>query len=264
MAVIREAVGVAAYAAGEYATALTELRAAARISGSTEYLPMMADCERGLGRPERALALAASADASTLDRDGKVELLIVAAGARRDLGQPEAAVLTLQVPALRSRARGEWLARLRYAYADALLEVGRTDEARSWFAQAAVVDPEGITDAAERLDEVEGITFEQGEDVDPGGAGESGQGVGHGEGVTPGEDVDRGGAGESGQGGNDVEPPVASERVAHAETGRAVEAVAFLAPPDVDPSGSEVSQGVGGVGSEVDTDAAPSPPAQQG
>ncbi len=161
VAVIREAVGVAAYAAGDYGTALTELRAAARISGSTEYLPMMADCERGLGRPERALALASSAESSTLDRDGKVELLIVAAGARRDLGQAEAAVLTLQVPALRSRARGEWLARLRYAYADALLEVGRTDEARTWFAQAAEVDPEGVTDAADRLDELEGITFEQ-------------------------------------------------------------------------------------------------------
>lgn len=160
VAVVREAVGVAAYAAGDYATALTELRAAARISGSTEYLPMMADCERGLGRPERALGLASSPDAGTLDRDGKVELLIVAAGARRDLGQPDAAVLTLQVPALQSRAGGDWLARLRYAYADALLEVGRTEESRTWFVRAAEVDPQGSTDAVDRLDEFEGIAFE--------------------------------------------------------------------------------------------------------
>ncbi len=166
VAVVREAVGVAAYAAGDYATALTELRAAARISGATDYLPMMADCERGLGRPERALDLASSPDASTLDRDGKVELLIVAAGARRDLGQPEAAVLTLQVPALRARSGGYWLPRLRYAYADALLEVGRTDEARNWFVQAAEADPEGITDAVDRLDEFEGISFEEVEDPD--------------------------------------------------------------------------------------------------
>ncbi|HEX6888868.1 MAG TPA: tetratricopeptide repeat protein [Candidatus Nanopelagicales bacterium] len=160
VAVVREAVGVAAYAAGEYGAALTELRAAARISGSSEYLPMMADCERGLGRPEKALALASAPEASTLDRDGKVELLIVAAGARRDLGQPDAAVLTLQVPALQSRAKGDWLARLRYAYADALLDVGRTEEAVTWFARAVEVDPEGITDAAERLDELAGVTFE--------------------------------------------------------------------------------------------------------
>ena len=127
---------------------------------------MIADCERGLGRPERALALASSPEASTLDRAGKVELLIVAAGARRDLGQPEAAVLTLQVPALKSRAQGEWLARLRYAYADALLEVGRVGEAREWFVRAAEVDPEGSTDAAERVSELDGITFDELEEVD--------------------------------------------------------------------------------------------------
>jgi hypothetical protein len=70
-------------------------------------------------------------------------------------------VLTLQVPALKSRAQGEWLARLRYAYADALLGVGRTAEARTWFARAADVDPEGSTDAAERLDELDGVTFDE-------------------------------------------------------------------------------------------------------
>ncbi len=166
VAIVREAVGVAAYTAGDYATALTELKAAARISGSSEYLPMIADCERGLDRPERALALASSAEASTLDRAGKVEMLIVAAGARRDLGQAEAAVLTLQVPALKARAQGEWLARLRYAYADALVEVGRRAEARTWFARAADVDPEGMTDAAERVDELDGVTFEDSEALD--------------------------------------------------------------------------------------------------
>jgi tetratricopeptide (TPR) repeat protein len=161
VAVVREAAGVAAYAAGDFAAALTELKAAARISGSSDYLPMIADCERGLGRPERALALASSAEAGGLQRDGKVEMLIVAAGARRDLGQPEAAVLTLQVPALESRGGGQWLARLRYAYADALEEVGRTDEARTWFSRAAQVDPEGLTDAAERVDALDGITFDE-------------------------------------------------------------------------------------------------------
>lgn len=164
VAVVREAVGVAAYAAGDFSAALTELRAAARISGSSDYLPMMADCERGLGRPERALALASSPEARGLDRDGKVEMLIVAAGARRDLGQPEAAVLTLQVPALNARSGGQWLARLRYAYADALVEVGRLGEARAWFARAAQVDPEGLTDAAERVDDLDGFTFEETED----------------------------------------------------------------------------------------------------
>lgn len=167
VAVVREAVGVAAYAAGEYATALNELRAAARISGSSEYLPMMADCERALGRPERVLDLASSPEATTLDRAGKAEMLIVAAGARRDLGQLDAAILTLQVPALKARTADEWLARLRYAYADALAAAGRLAEAREWFIRAAEVDPEGTTDAVERVDELDGITFD---DVDDAGA----------------------------------------------------------------------------------------------
>jgi tetratricopeptide (TPR) repeat protein len=187
VAVVREAAGVAAYAAGEFGSALTELKAAARISGSSEYLPMIADCERGLGRPERALALAASPEAGTLDRDGKVEMLIVASGARRDLGQPDAAVLTLQVPALRSRTGEQWLARLRYAYADALAEVGRAAEAREWFVRAAEADPDGLTDAAERLDELDGITFAEQEE-----AADLDESLGHEEAAEPTEAVEQG------------------------------------------------------------------------
>lgn len=159
VAVVREAVGVAAYAAGDYGRAMTELRAAGRISGSNIYLPMIADCERGVGRPERALELSASPEASQLDDEGKVEMLIVASGARRDLGQTSAAVVMLQVPALRSSTKQSWLPRLRYAYADALLADGRIAQAMEWFGLAAVVDPEGITEAHERLDELAGVTF---------------------------------------------------------------------------------------------------------
>lgn len=152
--VVREAAGVAAYAAGHYAEALAELRAARRMTGSADYLPMMADCERGLGRPRRALDLAADPAVVALDESGRVEMLIVAAGARRDLGEDEAAAVSLQVPELRSRSREPWVARLRYAYADALLAAGRTDEARRWFVRAAQADVDGETDAAERASEL--------------------------------------------------------------------------------------------------------------
>ena len=57
VAVVREAVGETAYAAGKYAEALSELRAAKRLNGVWEYLPIMADCERALKRPERAITL---------------------------------------------------------------------------------------------------------------------------------------------------------------------------------------------------------------
>jgi len=168
--VVREAVGVAAYTSGRYAEALSELRAARRITGSAEFLPMMADCERGLGRPRRALDLAADPSVARLDTAGRVEMLIVAAGARRDLGQLDAAVVSLQVPELRSRGTGGWVARLRYAYADALLAAGRDDDARLWFIRAAEADVDEETDAAERAAALDGIVLtEEVEEPVPGG-----------------------------------------------------------------------------------------------
>lgn len=159
IAAVREAAGIAAYLAGRYADALAELRAARRLSGSHEHLPLMADCERGLGRPERALELARAPEVASLDQPGKIEMRIVAAGARRDMGQLEAAVLTLAAPELRSKGRAPWLARLRYAYADALVAVGREDEARDWFAASVEADEYEETDAAARLAELDGVSF---------------------------------------------------------------------------------------------------------
>jgi tetratricopeptide (TPR) repeat protein len=167
VAAVREAAGLAAYAAGHYAEALRELRAATRMSGSPEHLPVMADCERGLGRPERALALVASPDAARLDRAGQVELRIVAAGARQDMGQADAAVVTLQCRELTARTPSTWSARLRYAYAEALLAVGREQEALTWFERAAQADVEGATDAADRAAELSGLHFVDLEEDEP-------------------------------------------------------------------------------------------------
>ena len=149
---VREAAGLTAYRAGRYAEALAELRAARRISGDQGMLAVMADCERGLGRPEKALEMAATEQARALPPNERAELLIVASGARRDLGQAAAAALMLQGPWLRSGR--PWSARLFYAYADCLLAAGRQDEALDWFARAAEADEESETDAAERLEQL--------------------------------------------------------------------------------------------------------------
>ena len=159
VAPVREAVALAAYAAGDYAEALSELRAVRRMTGDDEHVPLMADCERGLGRPRKALELLASVPEDSLPPDARVEARIVAAGARRDLGQPEAALLLLQVPALNSRRTDLAIARLRYAYADTLAELGSTDKAALWFERAMAADPEATTDAADRLAELQGVTF---------------------------------------------------------------------------------------------------------
>lgn len=159
LAVVREAAAVAAYRAGDYAAALAQFRAARRISGSDAYWPIMADCERGLGRPERALTMAGAPEAARLDRDGQVEMRIVAAGARRDLGQLDAAVVTLQCRELAAPDRTSWSARLKFAYADALAAAGRQAEAREWFERAAAADREEETEAAERVAELDGVVW---------------------------------------------------------------------------------------------------------
>jgi tetratricopeptide (TPR) repeat protein len=155
IAVTREAVGVAAYHAGDYQTALAELRAVRRMTGDPSYLPVMADCERGLGRPERALALVRDADARRLAPAERIELAIVESGARRDRGETRAAVVALQVPALRRPEVNDWTARLWYAYAAALEADGRIEEAREWFSKVASIDDEGETDAEEQLERLE-------------------------------------------------------------------------------------------------------------
>ncbi|WP_285627955.1 hypothetical protein [Kineosporia sp. NBRC 101677] len=143
LGVVRETAGLAAYRTGRYADALAELRTARRITGSNEHLAIMADCERGLGRPERALELARSEEAKTLDADNRIELKIVESGARADLGEFDAAVVVLQIPELESNRRSPSLARLRFAYSEALKAAKRQQEAESWRSRAIAEDPDG-------------------------------------------------------------------------------------------------------------------------
>nr|WP_246096103.1 tetratricopeptide repeat protein [Streptomyces botrytidirepellens] len=166
VAAVREAAGFASYAVAKYSEALAEFRAARRMTGNNDLWPVMADCERGMGRPERALAMAGEPEVQKLDRAGQVEMRLVAAGARRDMGQADAAVVTLQSPELASNSVQPWTARLRYAYADALLAVGREDEAREWFAKALEADQGGTTDASDRLAELDGVEFVDALDAD--------------------------------------------------------------------------------------------------
>ena len=166
--VVRETCAIAAYQAGDWAGALTEFRAARRLTGRPSYLPLMADCERALGRLDRALELATGPEASAADRQTQLELRIVESGIRRDQGLLDAAIVALQGPELSGgRIRPEH-ARLYYAYADALLQAGREDEAREWFGYAAAADVDGDTDADQRLDELDGIDVDDlGEDEEP-------------------------------------------------------------------------------------------------
>ncbi len=154
IAAAREAVGIAAYRCGDWAQALAELRAARRLGSKSPLLPLIADCERGVGRPGRAIELARSPEATQLTGDDADELRIVVAGARTDLGQKDQALAILSTPQLDPTRSGQTAARLFYAYAEALLALDREEEALQWFINAAAADVEGVTDAEERITEL--------------------------------------------------------------------------------------------------------------
>jgi hypothetical protein len=162
--IVREVSGIMAYKSGRWAEALTELQAGRRMTGRNDYLPLMADSERGLGRLDRALDLVHSAEAKRLARASQIELRIVESGIRRDQGLADAAVLALQVPELTDGKQRPWSARLFYAYGEALLAAGRTEAAREAFSRAVVADEDEQTDALARLDELDGINVTDLED----------------------------------------------------------------------------------------------------
>ena len=161
--IVREAAAETAYAAGHYDIALSEFRALRRMTGTDDYLPVMADCERALGRPQNALKLAKESERHQLDPALRVEMTIVEAGARADLGQhPEARRILDR--AVRTASPSAELAlphaRLQYAYAELLLRAGQQAEARHWFASAARLDVEQQTDAQQRVDELDGFLID--------------------------------------------------------------------------------------------------------
>ncbi|MGD8201232.1 tetratricopeptide repeat protein [Ornithinimicrobium sp. W1679] len=167
---VRETLGVVHYRRGEWTKALGEFRTARRLSGQDHLLPLMADTERGLGRPERALELAAGPEVRRLPAAEQIEMAIVVSGARLDMGQTAAAVQSLRELVMAGKETSAWAARLRYAYAAALEADGQAEQAQEWFARAAALDEEGSTDARELLgmeEDPELVDLLEGEEGDP-------------------------------------------------------------------------------------------------
>ncbi len=129
---VREAVALTAYAAGEYADALREFRTYRRMTGDDTHVAAQVDSERALGRPEKALQLAAEIDSARLDRAARVELAMVVSGIREDAGDLQGAHDALQIPELDRRRGYPFSPRLFQRQADVLLLLGRADEARLW------------------------------------------------------------------------------------------------------------------------------------
>ncbi len=140
---------ITAYAVGDFALALRELRTHRRITGSDEQLPLIVDSERGVGRPDRALEEGRAVDRSTLTVPVRVQLAIAMSGARLDLGETERALQELDIPEADPDRAFEWSPALFAARAAVLEELGRHEEASEWERRAEI--------AADALDAAAGV-----------------------------------------------------------------------------------------------------------
>ena len=166
--VVRETLAITAYATGDFALALRELRTFRRISGRNDHLPMMVDSERGVGRPDKALELGRSVPRSTLPVPVQVELAIAMSGARLDLGQLDSALTELQIPQLDPTKAFSYSPALFDAYAAVLEELGRDDEAEEWYSRAeAAQDALDLSDVPDGDDTVEVYEEELDAELEP-------------------------------------------------------------------------------------------------
>ena len=124
LALVRERAGIAALKSGRFDVAQKELKAAFRISGNQAILAHIAETERSLGNPRKGLETIGKVDQSKLKDAEEVELRIVSAACRLDLGQADAAVVTLTCKQLNNK-EATWSERLQSAYANALKAAGR-------------------------------------------------------------------------------------------------------------------------------------------
>lgn len=131
--VVRETSAITAYATGDFALALRELRTYRRITGRDDQLPLMVDSERGVGRPQQALELGRSVPRASLEPAVQAALAIAMSGARLDLGQPDLALSELEIPLLDPERAFSYSPALFDAYATVLEELGRTAEAEEWW-----------------------------------------------------------------------------------------------------------------------------------
>src|SRR5690606_15203677 len=168
--VVRETTAITAYATGDFALALRELRTYRRITGRDDQLPLMVDSERGVGRPQQALELGRSVDRATLDPAVQASLAIAMSGARLDLRQPELALTELEIPQLDPEVAFSYSPALFDAYATVLDELGRTAEAEEWWERSerasAALDEAAIPDGQDTVEVIEEILDEPVEELE--------------------------------------------------------------------------------------------------
>ncbi|WP_233460225.1 hypothetical protein [Microbacterium resistens] len=165
VAVVRESVAITAYAVGDFALALRELRTYRRISGRDDQIALIVDSERGMGRPDRALEEGRSVDRAALPTPARVALAIAMSGARLDRGETELALGELEIPELDPDRAFEWSPALFSARAAVLEDLGRHEEAAFW-QQRADVAAEALGHGTDDELLIEDALVEDADDVD--------------------------------------------------------------------------------------------------
>ena len=125
----RETLAFVAYRQGDYKLALREFRTAYRMNGFLDYLPFIADCERGVGEPKKAVELALSDEGKQLHGAPKVEMFLVYAGALGDLEMWDKAIEVVHTVGRSQGLPGEYRMRAVQAEQYFLEEAGRSKEA---------------------------------------------------------------------------------------------------------------------------------------
>jgi tetratricopeptide (TPR) repeat protein len=145
----REFLGLAYYRAERWSESARELSAFRRLAGSTEQNPVIADCYRAMGRPDKAIEYCDEVLVGTTDEAVYYEAQIVAAGALSDMRRMDEAIGRLEGLDLRPKNAGAHHLRAWYALADLLERRGRYTQARELFEAVAAADSE-LTDAPAR------------------------------------------------------------------------------------------------------------------
>ncbi len=147
----REVFGLALYGEGRFREALSEMQTYRRLTGRADQNHIIADCQRAVGHPERAVPLAEEALTSPrVPLAAKAEAVIVAASALADMKRFDQALGLLRRVRTRDDVAGQEVLRVWYVTATVLEQAGRKEEAVREFRKIMLHDPAAF-DVAERL-----------------------------------------------------------------------------------------------------------------
>ncbi|HVC25260.1 MAG TPA: tetratricopeptide repeat protein [Acidimicrobiales bacterium] len=151
VAAVRELYGLTLYRLGRWKDALRELNSFIDLTGSVDQHPVVADCERALGRHARVEALWADLRRAGAGSDVLAEGRLVMAGSFADRGRLADAIALLE-PAVHRQVRKPLDRHLRqwYALADLYERSGDLPRSRELFRRVVDADAE-LSDAVVRL-----------------------------------------------------------------------------------------------------------------